>query len=154
MESVIEFVRSVALSLALANGDATAIQLLEPKQFNCIAVTAYAEARGEGERGMALVVQSIINRANIRDRSACSIARSAYDGYRLWQHRPLPQNERWHFARLVAVRTIAGHIDLGKCASVTHFLNPNAVRRMPSWASPQNRLCRVGNHVAYRVEAL
>lgn len=143
--------RELALSLALANGDVTAATLLDARTFQCIAITAYAEARGEGLKGMALVVQSMINRHNIQGKSGCRIAQQAYDGYRMLGGKPPKQNSQWNQARMVAMRVIIGEHDLGECSGVTHFLNPNAVRRMPNWASPKNRLCRVGNHVAYRV---
>lgn len=150
----IEGLRALALQIALMNGDATALKLLSDRSFNCIAVTAYAEARGEGEDGMALVVQSIINRHKIQDRSTCKIARQSYDGFRIWQGRVPPVSSTWMTAQVIALNVIMGTHDMGRCEHVTHFLNPKAVRRMPGWASKKNQICSVGKHVAYRVSNL
>lgn len=148
-----EIVRSLALNVALLKGDATAQQLLKPQEFTCIAITAFGEARGEGSEGMALVVQSMVNRHQIQGKSGCRIAQGAYDGYRAWKGRDprLTDRSNWRRAQLVALNVIMGEVDLGNCSTLTHFLNPNAVRRMPSWASRENRVCRMGNHVGYRV---
>lgn len=153
---MIEFtnaIRSLALHLALLKGDGTALALLQPQDFTCIAQTAFAEARGEGEKGMALVVQSIINRHVIQGKSGCKIAAGAYDGFRYIRGRDprVIDRSNWRQAQLVTLNVLMGEIDLGSCSTATHFLNPAAVRRMPNWASRENRVCRLGNHVGYRV---
>jgi spore germination cell wall hydrolase CwlJ-like protein len=156
LDSIIEAIRALALTTALMTGNSNAVELLQPKQLRCVAVTAFAEARGEGERGMALVVQSMVNRRSVKGRSGCSIAQQSYDGYRQWKGKDpaLRNREAWVQAQLTAITVVSGNIDLGDCAEVTHFLNPTAVRHMPEWASPSNRICRVGNHVAYKVTAI
>ncbi len=153
MTPLIESLRTLALNVALLKGDPAAIHLLEPKHFHCLAVTAFAEARGEGDRGMALVIKSMVNRHIITGRSGCAIAKRAYDGYKLWHDRdPAARNNKaWYQAQLVTLNVIMGEVDLGRCEKVTHFLNPDGVRRMPRWASQENQICTVGKHVAYRV---
>lgn len=145
--------RELALATALLTGDVTQQTVLQPEPFECIARTVYAEARGEGTEGMALVVQSILNRREIQGRRSCWIANKAYDGYRLVKHRN-PANfnaDAWAHAQLVTIAVVTGQLELGACSGVTHFLNPRSVRRMPRWASRENRVCIVGNHHAYAV---
>lgn len=148
-----EAIRALALNLALLKGDPTAHDLLQSKDFTCIAVTVFAEARGEGSAGMALVAQSIVNRARIQNRPACKITQGAYDGYRLWKYRDprYTDQSNWAQAQLIAINVIMGEINLGNCRNVTHFLNPAAVQSMPRWASKKNKICRLGKHSAYRV---
>lgn len=154
MTILANILRDLALSVAVLNGDATATHLLQPEQFHCVATTVFGEARGEGERGMAMVVQSIANRHEILGHSGCRIAQRAYDGYRLWKARDpnRADPESWFRAQRVTLKVLMGDMDLGDCTDVTHFLNPDAVRRMPNWASADNRICQVGNHIAYRIE--
>lgn len=154
---MIEFtnlIRTLALNIALMNGDATAATLLQPDDFTCIALTVFGEARGESERGKALVVQSMINRHKIQGKSGCRIAQSAYDGFRIWKNRDPRKTDRasWREAQLVSLNVIMGELDLGDCSRATHFLNPKAVRRMPNWASAANRVCVEGAHVGYYVK--
>lgn len=148
-----DLIRSLALNLAMLKGDSTAVAMLQPQEFTCVAVTAFAEARGEGEDGMAMVVKSIMNRRAVNEKPGCLIASKSYDGYRRWRGKnPLKTDvSSWHTAQLVTINVIMGTHDLGECSGVTHFLNPKALSRLPSWASKQNRVCKIGNHIAYRV---
>jgi spore germination cell wall hydrolase CwlJ-like protein len=127
--------------------------MLQPKDFHCAAVTAFGEARGEGDAGMAMVVRSMMNRHAAHGHSGCSIANTAYDGYRKWKVKSpkVADPEAWQNAQMITLRVAMGEIDLGDCSDVTHFLNPSKMKRRPKWASRQNQICHVGNHVAYRV---
>ena len=156
MNRFLDVIRSVAMTVALFKGDTTAVHMLQPQAFQCVATTAFGEARGEGIDGMALVVRSMVNRNRITDRKSCQIARKSYGGYQAMRHR-LPQrvdNLAWERAQLVSVAVIAGGIDLGACNDVTHFLNPRDVKKRPLWATRDNQICRIGHHIAYRVAAL
>lgn len=134
--------------------DPTATQLLQPNDFECISRAVFGEARGEGPEGMALVVQTIVNRHKVQGRDGCWHVRRAYDGYRLWEHRdPMKANrEKWYEAQLITLAVVMGETDLGRCESATHFLNPQAVSRMPNWANANNQVCTVGKHVAYHIK--
>jgi hypothetical protein len=103
---------------------------------------------------MALVVQSMLNRHNAKGRSGCVIAQRAYEGFRTWKHRdPREADLRsWQKAQIITLLVVMGDYDLGDCSTATHFLNPSSVSHMPRWANAENRVCSVGNHVAYHVE--
>lgn len=153
MHNLIETIRAFTLSAALASGDPTPGRLLNDEAFNCIAKTVYAEARGEGVDGMALVVQSIVNRHLIQGKSACRIVREAYDGWAVVKDKSPRSFEQqpWLTAKFVTVGIIGGHLSPGRCSEATHFLNPRAVRRMPNWARPDRKVCEVGRHVGYAI---
>lgn len=153
MIQALDFIRSIALQLALLNGNLPAQTLLQPHDFKCVSRTAFAEARGEGIEGMALVVRSMMNRNTIKGTSGCKMARKHYDGYAAVRGKNLMRMdpEHWIQAQVVSLIVIMDYYDLGECSSVTHFLNPNTIQRRPSWASRENRVCVMGNHVAYSV---
>lgn len=153
MIELTDIIRALALQVALLKGDTTAQALLQQDSFRCVARTVYGEARGEGLDGMALVVQSMINRHQSNGRSSCKMARKSYDGYRHWQFKNPRQVDAsgYETVQLLSIAVIMGGYDLGDCSDVTHFINPAKIKRYPAWASRENRICRVGNHVAYRV---
>ncbi|QNK01683.1 cell wall hydrolase [Dyella telluris] len=118
-----------------------------------MSVTAYAEARGEGVEGMALVVESLLQRKQMTGQDACSIANRYYDGFKLMKRRPSPaktDTENWIRASAVTALTVNGAINLGSCSGATHFYRKLPGRRAPYWAKPEHRVCKLGNHIAYR----
>ena len=152
----IEILRTIAFNIALFTNHSYAHDMLTAKNFRCIARAAYGEARGEGRDGMALVVQSILNRSKINGHTGCRIAEHAYEGYRAWRGRDIERINRkgWTKARATTLLVMIGGYNLGKCSSVTHFLNPRHTHHTPAWASRKNEVCTLGHHVAYRVANL
>ena len=64
----------IALILCLASINAKAATRYHTnKEIACLMKNAYNEARGEGEKGIALVTQVVLNRAKFSGKSVCAV---------------------------------------------------------------------------------
>jgi len=116
----------------------------------CLALAAYAEARDQGELGMAAVMQVVLNRT--RDKrfpdSICGVVQQkdqflALEGWRYPRH-PAPVDlKAWEKAHDLADNMIANvKPPLGKCESALYFDQGGKSASVPP-------LCKLGNHYFY-----
>lgn len=120
----------------------------------CLALTAYTEARAEGEHGMALVVHTVLNRAETRNKTVCQIAYAPnqYHGVLYWPkgRNPGSQNpDSWELALRVVNQVIAGAYDFGACKGAEYFYAPRVVRTPPGWSRKLPYLCQYRGHKFY-----
>ena len=124
------------------------------RQVEVLALNMYHEARGESIDGMIMVAEVTLNRVN-HPRYPNDICSVVYQRRQFsWTHTILNHTPRetdsWELALELARGILSGEIDaLGTRA--THFLNPNAIRRMPSWTRRFEMVGRIGNHVFYEM---
>lgn len=147
----------LALVLLCCSVSTTAVTTFPPTplaqgmQFQCLAITAFTEARDQGERGMALVVHTILQRAQAKQsEDFCEIAARSYDGFTDWRTRKLPWKvnpEKWDEAVLASSRTLEGYYDFASCTGATHYFNPGLAR--PYWARKLEHLCTYKDHAFY-----
>lgn len=118
-------------------------------QFQCLAITAFTEARNQGELGMALVVHTILQRAKKHKHvDLCAIAAKSYDGFRDWRPARLPWRinaAAWQLAVDTTGRTLAGAYDFASCRGATHYYNPKKAK--PYWRKHMRVLCTYKDHV-------
>lgn len=130
-------------------------QIIPKAQFKCLVITAYKEARGQGEMGMALVVHTMIERAKQRerDRDFCKLARRSYDGFRELKsnERPWDRNPKvWALAVTATTNTLDGEYQFGHCEGATHFFNPKHAQ--PYWRKLLEPRCEYRNHIFFYEE--
>ena len=151
-------IRSILLAPMLFFGvsaSAHAVQQTKSDEF-CLALTAFTEARAEGEHGMALVVHTVLNRAKTRKTTVCNIAYapSQFHGVLNWPkgRNPSAKNpDAWAAAVRVVNRVYAGAYDFGSCTGAQYFYAPKVVRRPPGWSSRLPYLCQYRGHRFYGV---
>jgi N-acetylmuramoyl-L-alanine amidase len=118
-----------------------------------LALNMYHEARGEGIDGMIMVAEVTLNRVE-HPRFPNTICRVVYQRRQFsWTHTIRDYTPRevlsWNTAFNLAESILLREVDTFGTGA-THYLNPNAVRRVPSWTYRFDRIGRVGNHVFYR----
>lgn len=107
--------------------------------INEIASTVYAEARGEGERGMRAVAHVIYNRAKEKGISPCIVVRQPKQFAR---GAPKPKDKMWQIAKRISINP---GVDVTKGATYFHNLT---VR--PYWIRSLKVSYTWGNHIFYR----
>lgn len=122
------------------------------RQVEVLALNMYHEARGEGSDAMQMVGETTLNRVDHPryPNNVCSVVyqrRQFSWTHTRRDHTPY-EKEVWEEALEIAENLLLGEIELFDNGA-THFLNPNAVRRMPSWASKFEQVGQIGNHVFY-----
>lgn len=121
-------------------------------QLQALALNIYHEARGEGEKGMQMVGEVVLNRVD-HPKYPNTICKVVYQpGQFSWvkqikNHSP-KEKDMWELSLHMAERLLNGDIRLYDNGA-THFLNPKAVNRLPSWTRKFNRVATIGNHVFY-----
>jgi N-acetylmuramoyl-L-alanine amidase len=121
-------------------------------QVEVLALNMYHEARGEGYDEMQMVGEVTLNRvehAKYPD-NICDVVyqrRQFSWTYMRIDHTP-HEIELWEAALEIAEKLISGDADFFNNGA-THFLNPNKVRRMPTWTETYELVGRMGNHVFY-----
>jgi spore germination cell wall hydrolase CwlJ-like protein len=148
---------SLIISAASTNFDNHEPLPLQDRNLKCLAVTAYAEARGQGLLGMSLVIQSVVNRAEHPSfpGSYCEVVESPYQytGVHRWTtpRKPWEGDLDAYVLALVAThRVLTNQADFGDCGitapAITHFFNPRLAQ--PRWARHPSAttLCEVGGH--------
>jgi spore germination cell wall hydrolase CwlJ-like protein len=122
----------------------------------CIALTVFAEARGEPYEGQAAVAQTIINRLRANpDRyvDPCDVVLrdNQFHGIRDW---PPPRNPRkrdeeaWELALQVTYDvTVGGYVvEPAACRNALYFIE--AGTPVPSWVADMES-CRIGDHLFF-----
>lgn len=120
----------------------------------CLALTAFTEARGDGEHGMALVVHTVLNRMVTRKKTACQVVHAPwqYNGVQFWPKGLNPiaiEPTAWHTATKVTQRVVAGKWDFGACKGAEYFFAPAEVKRLPRWARVLPYKCSYRGHKFY-----
>lgn len=122
------------------------------RQLNTLALNIYHEARGEGEAGMQMVGEVVLNRVN-HPKYPDTICDVVYQkGQFSWvkkmkNHTP-KEKDMWELSLHMAERLLDGEIELYDNGA-THFLNPSDLKRLPSWARKFEKVARIGNHVFF-----
>ena len=122
------------------------------RQVEVLALNMYHEARGEGSDAMQMVGEVTLNRVE-HPRYPDDICSVVYQRKQFsWTHTRKDhtphEKEVWETALELAEYLVAGEIELFDNGA-THFLNPNAVRRIPSWTRKFKQVGQIGNHVFY-----
>lgn len=121
-------------------------------EYKTLALNIYHEARGEGYTGMQMVGEVTLNRVESRSHpdNICDVV---YQPYQFsWTHTVSDvepkEEEIWEQAEILAENLINGEIEYLNTGA-THFLNPDAVSKIPRWTRVYEKVGRVGNHVFY-----
>lgn len=120
----------------------------------CLALTAFTEARNQGEHGMALVVHTVMQRMETRNKTACQVvhAPNQYHGVQYWPKGTNPGLRSpvlWQSAMFVADQVVQGKWNFGPCAGAEYFYAPKKVRRVPQWAYSKPFKCEYRGHRFY-----
>lgn len=115
----------------------------------CLALTAFTEARAEGDYGMALVMHTVLNRTKSRNKTVCQVAyaKGQFHGVLMWpsgtdpgRHSPLA----WREALGVARKVLAGAYNFGACKGAEYFYAPKTYT--PTWSRRLPFKCQYGGH--------
>lgn len=125
----------------------------ECDEVEALALNMYHEARGESVDGMIMVAEVTLNRVE-HPRYPNDICRVVYQRRQFsWTHtirdHTPRETESWETSLILAREILSGDVQTFGTGA-THFLNPDAVRTMPSWTRRFELIGRVGNHVFYR----
>lgn len=121
-------------------------------RIELLALNMYHEARNQGYDGMLMVAEVTLNRVaelNFPD----TICEVVYDHkqfswtWTLSDYTPF-EEEAWAQALILAEGIVEERIDLLDTGA-THFLNPDVVSSIPTWATVYDVVGRVGEHVFY-----
>jgi N-acetylmuramoyl-L-alanine amidase len=122
------------------------------RQVEVLALNMYHEARGEGLDAMQMVAEVTLNRVDhpAYPDDVCSVVyqRRQFSWTHMRRDHTPYETEVWQEALELAENLLLGDIELFDNGA-THFLNPNAVRRIPSWARKFEQVGQIGNHVFY-----
>lgn len=110
-----------------------------------VAWTLYAEARGEGAKGLQAVATVIANRSAERGLSPAQVVRQPYQ-FECWNGRRIAgtgHGPTWAQCRNLAARICDGTFQAAE--DWNHFFNPR--KASPRWALAMNDRTRIGAHV-------
>jgi len=144
--------KTLLAAMALATATPIVADCEFDRQVEVLALNMYHEARGEGADSMQMVAEVTLNRVE-HPRYPDNVCSVVYQRKQFsWTHTKKDhtphETEVWEEALEIAENLLMGEIDLFDNGA-THFLNPNAVRRMPSWARKFEVVGQIGNHVFY-----
>lgn len=122
------------------------------KQLEILALNIYHEARGEGEEGMQMVGEVVLNRVDHPKypNTICGVVyqKSQFSWVKQLKNHTPKEKEMWELSLHMAEQLLQGDIDLYDNGA-THFLNPKALKKLPSWARKFDEVAKIGNHVFY-----
>jgi N-acetylmuramoyl-L-alanine amidase len=122
------------------------------KQLEILALNIYHEARGEGEAGMQMVGEVVLNRVDHPKYpdTICDVVyqRGQFSWVKKMKNHAPKENEMWELSLHMAEQLLQGNIDLYDNGA-THFLNPKVSGKLPSWTRKFDRVATIGNHVFY-----
>lgn len=144
----------VLRAMVLALGLFLSTKAVASDDTRCLALTAFTEARDQGEYAMALVMHTINNRAEADGTTACQEAYkpSQYFGVLNWPKKKDPSRVSplfWAEALRTATKVLAGSIEFGACKGATHFYAPALVAHRPAWVRNLTFKCEYGGHRFY-----
>lgn len=116
----------------------------------CLADNVYFESRGEPVMGQAAVAWVTLNRARLDGVSICDTVHAKFQfSWTIGSPAPVRDSAAWKSAVEVAVFSMVGYVEDPTYGS-THYLNPDKLDALPTWASAYERVGKLGNHVFYR----
>jgi len=122
------------------------------KQLEILALNIYHEARGEGEEGMQMVGEVVLNRVDHPKypNTICGVVyqKSQFSWVKQLKNHTPKEKEMWELSLHMAEQLLQGDIDLYDNGA-THFLNPKALKKLPSWTRKFDEVAKIGNHVFY-----
>ena len=122
------------------------------KQLEILALNIYHEARGEGEEGMQMVGEVVLNRVDHPKYpdTICAVVyqKSQFSWVKKMKNHTPKEKEMWELSLHMAEQLLQGDIDLYSNGA-THFLNPKVLKKLPSWARKFDEVAKIGNHVFY-----
>lgn len=131
---------------------------LVDQEIKCLATTLFGEARNQGELGMALVAQSVVNRANSPrfPDSYCAVVEAPrqYDAIDRWPRPRRPEQiepRSWVNVAWVTFKYLDGQMDPAlaeQCpgaSGIKFFFNPAKAR--PYWRHVFPTVCKHQDHV-------
>jgi N-acetylmuramoyl-L-alanine amidase len=147
---------AVLVAILLTASVSGALACSFDSQVHTLALNMYHEARGEGHDGMQMVGEVTLNRVNhpAYPDNVCDVVyqRRQFS----WTHdvsNTAPKELAiWREAVDLSYALLLEDIDLFNNGA-THFLNPNTVRSMPSWANSFRVVGKIGNHIFYAMES-
>lgn len=125
---------------------------LSKRAFNCLVLNAYHEARGEKYRGVAAVVEVVLNRTKERNKSVCNVIYEPYqfswtrDRNKRVDKKEYEVVEGWVLKHLEHLEN-DGNNTITKGATYFHTKHVS-----PSWSRSRDFKCttKVGKHLFYR----
>lgn len=134
----------------------------ESRQFLCMALTIYHEARGTSQTGQRAVAHVVLNRTQSKQfpGSVCDVVWQHYRNRPQfsWTTRPvggiLPRERAaWAEAQNIAYEMLhGGEVQSDPTGGATHFYNVRLVR--PEWANRAVHSWRSGAHMFVRLRGL
>jgi len=122
------------------------------KEIKVLALNMYHEARGEGHDGMQMVGEVTLNRVenkNFPDNICDVVYQRSQFSWTKTKKDHTPYNEKlWAESLEMAENLINGEVEYFNNGA-THFLNPDKLKRMPTWAIKFEKVGRIGNHIFY-----
>jgi spore germination cell wall hydrolase CwlJ-like protein len=150
-------IRSIALAAAMYLATSVSAAHAQSKSDEtCLALTAFTEARDQGEHGMALVVHTVLERAKTRKTTVCRIAYAPgqYNGVEYWPKGRNPAQVNpvaWATAVRATQMVLTNQVDFGPCKGAQYFFAPAVVRHVPAWARKLPYMCRYKGHMFYGI---
>lgn len=155
---ILPFVAALCIALYSSAAVASGCNPNDRKdELTALAMNMYFEARGDGQdadqrmRAMQMVGEVTLNRVESVNypNSICEVVYQK--GQFSWtskRDKTPHELESWLLALVIAERLLNGdieYIDNG----ATHFINPDAVHRMPKWTKRFEEVGRTESHVFY-----
>ena len=123
------------------------------KQVACLATNAYYEARGDNRHSMIAVSQVVMNRAEIRKSTPCSMVYERNHRGCQFSWTCDPQKSSWDNVSYRRALAVAHDVYYGKAKDIvkgaTHY-HTKAIK--PYWSRSKQfvRLDKIGSHVYYK----
>ncbi|RJF89749.1 cell wall hydrolase [Oleomonas cavernae] len=125
---------------------------------DCLIVTLYYEAGGEGAKGLAAVGHVVLNRLDNRppDTTICDVI---YEKGQFGWTRKVPRKsipgvigttQRWQNAAVIADAVLSGTIGDPTDGAHSFYSILQYGKRTPKWARKLTRTAQIGNHVFLR----
>ncbi len=125
---------------------------------DCLIVTLYYEAGGEGAKGLAAVGHVVMNRLDARPEGTtiCDVIyeKGQFGWTRKVPRRSIPSvigtSQRWQNAAVIADAVLSGTIDDPTDGAHSFYSVLQYGKRTPKWARNLTRTAQIGNHVFLR----
>jgi spore germination cell wall hydrolase CwlJ-like protein len=137
---------------------ATAARNVTVTDRDCMIVTLYYEAGGEGAKGLAAVGHVVLNRLDNRP-PGTTICDVIYEKGQFGWTRKVPRKtipdvigttQRWQNAAVIADAVLSGSIDDPTLGAHSFYSILQFGKRVPKWARKLTRTAQIGNHVFLR----
>ena len=140
---------AILLSLLISHkGLAMPRKVIRPKLSDeqCLSASIYHEARGEGERGMRMVGNVVLNRVRVYKRNICGIVFDEHQFSWTKNKKPTSDEVSRHIANMLLLSERKGsRVDISNGA--TYFARTNVKKR---WMRNLIVSCRHKKHTFYK----